>query len=503
MRLRNLIFSAIVAAGVSTPVLAQQTLTVAIVGEPNTLDPMVSTKDLVSIVTQHFYETLYTFNSSWEVVPLLAKTMPEISEDGKTYRIALRQGVTFHDGSDMDSADVAASLQRWLKVASRGKGVADRIDSVVAEDANTLVINLNQAYAPLLSLLAFSNSAAAIFPEEILGDTLKATIGTGPYKLASHKPDQYIQLTRFDGYQSRTEASDGGSGARNQVADEIRFVPVADASTRVEGLLSGQFDFADGLPTEAIDRIEQSDKAEPVLLRPFGWPILAFNHKDGLLVNQDVRLAVQAAISPQDMLYAAFGDERFFVADGALYPKGWVWNSEAGTKAYGEADASKAANYLKSAKYDGTELRILTSHQYEFHFKMAEVAKVYLEAAGFKVKLDVVDWATLGQRRNNPELWDIYITHSPFLPEPSLTSMYHASSRLGWSNPQKDAVLASFNSTSDPAKRVELFKDLQRLVFEQGGFIKIGGFNALMGKRKGLTGISKTPWPYFWNAKTL
>ena len=216
MRLRNLIFSAIVAAGVSTPVLAQQILTVAIVGEPNTLDPMASTKDLVSIVTQHFYETLYTFNSSWEVVPLLAKDMPQISDDGKTYRIALRQGVTFHDGSDMDSADVAASLQRWLKVASRGKGVADRIDSVIAEDAYTLVINLNQAYAPLLSLLAFSNSAAAVYPEEILGDTLKATIGTGPYKLANHKPDQYIQLTRFEGYKSRTEASDGGSGARMQ-----------------------------------------------------------------------------------------------------------------------------------------------------------------------------------------------------------------------------------------------------------------------------------------------
>ena len=54
-----------------------------------------------------------------------------------------------------------------------------------------------------------------------------------------------------------------------KLADEIRFIPVADASTRVEGLLSGQFDFADGLPTEAIDRIEQSDKAEPVVTAAF------------------------------------------------------------------------------------------------------------------------------------------------------------------------------------------------------------------------------------------
>jgi peptide/nickel transport system substrate-binding protein len=155
---------------------------------------------------------------------------------------------------------------------------------------------------------------------------------------------------------------------------------------------------------------------------------------------------------------------------------------------------------LEKAGYDGTPLRILTSRQYEFHFKMAEVAKQALEAAGFTVEMDVVDWATLGQRRNDPALWDIYITHSPFLPEPALTSLYSPTSRLGWANEEKDAILTEFTTETDPERRKELFAQLQQQVFEDVGFIKIGGFNALSGIRAGVEGVTATPWPFFWNA---
>ena len=60
---------------------------VATVGEPPTLDPMVSTGDLVGMVTQHFFETLYTFDKSWKVTPLLAAAMPDLSEDGNVYTV--------------------------------------------------------------------------------------------------------------------------------------------------------------------------------------------------------------------------------------------------------------------------------------------------------------------------------------------------------------------------------------------------------------------------------
>lgn len=141
-------------------------INVATIGEPPTLDPMSSTADLVGIVTQHIFETLYTFDKSWNVTPLLAESLPEISADGKTYMIKLRTGIKFHDNTDMTSEDVVASLGRWMKIASRGKQVAGFIESVTAVDPATVKIALKQPYAPLTSLLAFNNSAAIIIPSE-------------------------------------------------------------------------------------------------------------------------------------------------------------------------------------------------------------------------------------------------------------------------------------------------------------------------------------------------
>ena len=105
----------------AAPALAQQKggiVNVATVGEPPTLDPMVSTADLVGIITQHIFETLFTFDKDWKVTPLLAESLPELSPDGKIYTIKLRQGVNFHDGSAMTSEDVVASLEALDELAS-------------------------------------------------------------------------------------------------------------------------------------------------------------------------------------------------------------------------------------------------------------------------------------------------------------------------------------------------------------------------------------------------
>ena len=102
---------------------------------PTPGNPMSTTCfTFVSIVTQHFFETLYTFGKDWAITPLLAADMPQISADGLTYTIPLRTGIKFHDGSDMDSTDVVASLNRWEKIATRGKQAAEVISGVEAVD---------------------------------------------------------------------------------------------------------------------------------------------------------------------------------------------------------------------------------------------------------------------------------------------------------------------------------------------------------------------------------
>lgn len=178
-------------ASTSSLAIAQTTdgvLTVATIGEPPTLDVMQTATDIVLTIDQHIFETLYTYDNEWRSVPLLALAMPEISEDGLTYRIPLREGVTFHDGSDLDAKDVIASLTRWMAVNSKGKQVAEVVESLSEDGPNTVVVKLKSRYAPLLATFS---QASVIMPSEKIADTLTEFVGTGPYALKERKPDQY------------------------------------------------------------------------------------------------------------------------------------------------------------------------------------------------------------------------------------------------------------------------------------------------------------------------
>lgn len=492
---------AVLRPGVGVAQTAGGTITVATIGEPPTLDPMASTADLVGMITQHIFETLYTFDANWNTTPLLAQSLPEIGEDGKIYTIRLREGVTFHDGTEMTSEDVVASLNRWIAVSTRGKQAADVISSIEAIDPLTVRISLQSPYAPLVSLLAFNNSAAIILPAEKLADPLTEFIGTGPYLLTERRADQYIQLSRFDGYKSREGEPDGYGGARRQYLNEIRFVPVPDPNTRIEAAISGQFDYVDAIPVESFDRVSSSTASAPLMLKPAGWPVFVLNSATGKTTSPALRKAIRTALSMEDMMAAAFGSTDFFEIDPSIYPQAFSWHTDAGAQGnYNVADPAAASSLLAEAGYDGSPLRILTSRQYEFHYKMAQVAAEYLKLAGFKVELDVVDWATLTQRRADPALWDIYITHSPFLPEPALIGMLSTSAPGNWDTPARGVAVGNFNAEPDPERRVELWAEVQKVIYEEVPFIKIGNFNSLAVISKNLAGVSAAPWPYFWNA---
>lgn len=478
-------------------------INVATIGEPPTLDPMATTTDLVAMISQHIFETLYAFNAKWDVVPLLAEKMPTISEDGKIYDIPLRANIPFHTGQIMTPADVVASLSRWLNIASRGKQVAPFIASVTAHGEHGVRITLNRPYSPLLSLLAFNNSAAVIMPAHLTTQNpLSEFIGTGPYRLQAHVPDQYIQLVRFANYKPRSEPPDGFGGARRPLLREIRFVPVVDENTRLNGILSGQFDYADSLPPEKYPSLKNNAKAVPVFQQPFGLAVMVMNTRQGIMANQWIRQAVQAALNPQDMLLAAFGDPAFFSVEGALYPANYVWHSGQGVARYNEASPETAAALLKKGGYRGETVRILTSRQYEFHYKMALVAAEYLKAAGMKVKLDIYDWATLTTRRADPGLWDIFITHGPFPPEPILNSWMSDDYPGWWATPEKKRAVEAYISEPDAQRRQALFAAIQQLFYEQARVYKVGNFNTLAAKARTLEHFTPSPWPFFWNVDT-
>src|SRR4030095_11457321 len=150
---------------------------------------------------------------------------------------------------------------------------------------------MKEKSAIVLISLAVPNNFAAIYPKEIaekFEPAVKDTeyIGTGPYKLAEWKPDQYIRMVRFDDYKSRNEKPNGYGGGKTAYVDEIRWVPVPEVATRVAQVETGELDFADDLNLDAFDRLKRNAAARPIVAKPYYWLLAPLHQKAGTLEEQ-------------------------------------------------------------------------------------------------------------------------------------------------------------------------------------------------------------------------
>ena len=130
----------------------------------------------------------------------------------------------------------------------------------------------------------------------------------------------------------------------------------------------------------------------------------------------------------------------------------------------------------------------------------ALVAKQQLEETGFKIDLQVVDWATLVQRRNKPELFDVFSTGITFNPEPAYNTGVACGWPGWWCQEDKERWLESLARESEPRKRKAMWEKVQAIFYEDVGRIKFGDYFTFQVTRKDLRGFRNAPFVYFWNA---
>jgi peptide/nickel transport system substrate-binding protein len=402
----------------------------------------------------------------------------------------------------MTADDVVTCLRRWLAVSPRGRPAAPYVAAIAAPDVRTVEITMKRPYSPLLSLLAYFSGAAVVMPKRLASsnEQMQEFVGTGPYRLIEHVPDRYVRLARFDKYASPPGTPNGPVGRREAIIPELRFIPVPNPLTRASGLISGEYQYADALTSEAYARLKnergalQGKMNVPVLVAMF------LNTKAGLMSDVRIRRAVQTAIAPEDMLAAAFGDPSLWRADGSLYPKGTAYYDPE-TPGYNIHDPNKAGAMLKAAGYDGRPVRMLTTTQYDYMYKVAQVAQPNLEDAGFKVDMQVMDWATLLQKRADPANWDIFITSGPVQPEPGLFSSFNPAYPGWWDTPTVRAAVETYVTAPDQAARVAAWRKMQALFYSEAPTLLIGFFSDLFGISAKLQGFTPIPPPAFWNTR--
>jgi peptide/nickel transport system substrate-binding protein len=502
-----IVIMALLALAASGPVLAQDAprmggvLKAAMIGEPPTLDTHTTTATIAYQVAWHMFEGLYTLDRNFAPIPMLAESH-SIADAGRRYTITLRKGVRFHNGKELTAADAAASLSRWGRLHTTGKTMGKVIEAVEAKDPQTLIIHLKEPSGSLLYALA--SPYLAIYPKSVADaapdQPIKEYIGTGPFRFVEHKPDRHIKMARFKEYVARPEPTDGLGGKRTAYVDEILFLPVPDVAVRLAGIETGEYHFAQSPKQDQYDRLKANPKLDLTIVKLGAWITAAPNHKQGVMANKKVRQAMQAVLDMEPIMAAAVGHKDFYRLDGALYfPEQALWHTAVGVTGYNLRNKDKARALLRESGYAGQPVRWITTKEYEYMYNSALVARQQMEEVGFKVDLQVLDWATLVQRRSKPELWDVFTTGITFSPDPALTSNLQCNWPGWWCQEEKERLLGELVRESDPKKRRALIERIQAVFYEDVGRIKMGDFFSLLVTRD-VKGFEPSPFLHFWNA---
>ena len=240
-----------------------------------------------------------------------------ISEDGKIYTFKIRDGVTFSDGTVCDANAILANFNAIIENKDRHTWLEmmNLLVGVSAPDDHTFVIELSEAYYPMLTELGCIRPFAMISPNCMIDgstkDGVSGYIGTGPYVLTDFETDQYAVFERNENYW----------GEKPEI-ERITVKVIPDNQTRIMALESGEIDLIFGknmLDADAISQYVDSDKFEVALSNPTSTRHIVLNTTNEILSDTAVRQALQHATNrtaisegifygleqPADTLYAA------------------------------------------------------------------------------------------------------------------------------------------------------------------------------------------------------
>ena len=410
------------------------------------------------------WERLLTLNSQGEPVPELCESY-EMSEDATTFTFYLRQGVLFHDGSEMTADDVVASMNRWIETYSNvqelvGSGRFEKVDNY------TVKITADTPALTLPDMIAGANVTALITTADACADLtetgyLKNYVGTGPYKFTEFVQDQYIRLDRFDDYVPYGEDGyvDGMAGHKDAAAQTLYYSYVQEPATRIAGLQTGQYDLIYSLTSDNYDIIAKTPGVE-TQTQEAGALILVMNKKEGLCTDVNFRQAVNAALSMDDIMTVGYGS---FYSLGSCYMEecNGFWLTDAGSENYNRSDLELAKKYLAQSSYqEGDVFTIMTTNENN-RDKLALVIASQLEAIGITCDVQPYDYPTMNANQSDPSLYDMFVISYSSVPLPTL-KFYLGSGAGFWTTDETfQSYISCFNQATTKDEAYQIWEELQ------------------------------------------
>ena len=509
-----------VACAASTAVRAEVT-TLRVVPQSNItiLDPIWTTAYVTRNHGYMIYDTLFGTDAENRIKPQMVDTWG-VSKDALTWTFTLREGLEFHDGKAVTSADVVASLQRWSSRDTFGSVLAQSVATYETPNARTFVIKLKRPFGAMLEALGKpSSSVPFIMPARIAAtpgtEQVKEQIGSGPYRFVAeeYKPGEKVVYAKNEKYRPRAEPPSGTTGGKKVYVDRVEWVIIRDPQTQLNALLAGEVDILEQPAFEQYPTLKTAPGIQIVDAQPAGLQfIFRFNHLHPPFDNPKIRAAAMVALGQEGFLKTQVGVPGMYKFCRSVYPCGSPYASDNTGMYTGSADPKKAAQMLKDAGYTGQPVVLMRPTDLAGIAKLPLVAKQQLEAAGFKVDLQQMDWSTLLARRAKRDApdkggWNAFLTSwtAGDIQNPLGMAMFNAAGPKGWFGWQDDPVIEELKvrfaqAGTEPEKK-KLAEQLQLRAFETVSHVPLGQFNNPAALRANISGLLPGGAQVYWNIR--
>ena len=449
------------------------TLTIAQSADPTGLHPNRYGSTASRNVITNIYDTLVEFNlNTYEIVPSLA-TSWTVSQDGLSYVFNIRDGVKFHDDSDLDAVDVVRSIERAQEPESgRTTSLLTRVTEVVAIDDLTVEVRLSEPDRILTSTLI----DVYISPSEDI-DLNQTPTGTGPYRFVSWERNQRVVIERNDDFWG------------DSYLDRIEFVTVPDFSVQSLQMRSGEVHMLAQGPLAELETL--SDAGVTLASPPAGNTGLYHFHVNTRRANWSnplVRQAVSMAIDRPALQRVLLGHLQ--ILSNPMENNAKFFNPDAAS--YNVPDVTTAKTLLESAGYsdgfDGGEMIVCDTD--DEHSWLAQAVQEQLKTSlNINIELNIMDVATYVNRTlpthtSDPDALGLYdLALCAMVPKPDeydlLNHPYNKlfTETMGWidTKPEFFELLTNARSIASNDEYKAAMHQLQAWAMEEQPQIVLGG----------------------------
>ncbi|MFB6195881.1 MAG: ABC transporter substrate-binding protein [Haloplanus sp.] len=422
------------------------------------------------------YEPLVSVDFEGNVRPTLATDLER--RDDRTWRLSLREGVTFHDGSAFTASDVKATFERY-EGTPRESDVFLWYEDATIRDDHTLDVTLSQRYAPFRTSLA----GVPIVPEAAASGDLDLStnpVGTGPYAFDAHEPDRLFRLTRADDHWY----DGGGSVPATPPIETITFRIMVEQSSQLAALQAGDIDLANNPPTASVSDLRADDSITVTDHLAGGFEMLVFPLATEPFSNRDVREGIARLVPRQAIISTVYGGVGR-PAYAPISPLLEEYSSDAFQREMREKHmgyAPERARDLLASGFD--ELGLSTPYETAIvtneNTERARWAQLVGDALNrtdfFEVSVDQFEWNTYvsrvlaGDSHRSDSMMALGWTGG-WDPDSFLRNLFHSDQTTPsccnvahYADPEVDRLLDDALSTYDTAERRTLYEKAQRRI---------------------------------------